>query len=275
MKFVYAQAPLQEAEFVLIGVADESGNKSPRTGSKRGPDAIRKVAYERCVFKRKGTFSFAQASPVSIKQKIHDYGNVEKKKLGKVIEVLKGKIPIVLGGDHSITAEVLKQFPDVTVLYFDAHEDIISSLHGYYGSVLTDSEINLGTCFQIGVREKTIEELKHIKKESLGFISAETCHEKGMDFVWKEIQNKVTGKVYISVDLDVFDPSFAPGVAHPSPGGLDYYDVLFLLKKILKEYYVVGFDIMELTPGYDHDQRTAHLATKLLLEMIENYTKKD
>ncbi len=275
MKFVYAQAPLQEAEFVLIGVADESGNKSPRTGSKRGPDAIRKVAYERCVFKRKGTFSFAQASPVVMKQKIHDYGNVEKKKLGKVIEVLKGKIPLVLGGDHSITAEIIKQFPDVTVLYFDAHEDVIASLQGYYGSVLTDIELNLGRCFQIGVREKAIEELKSIKKESLGIISAEACSEKGLEFVWEEIRKKVKGKVYISVDLDVFDPSFAPGVAHPSPGGLHLSQVSFLLKRILKEYDVVGFDIMELTPGYDHDQRTAHLATKLLLEMIENYTKKD
>lgn len=273
MKFVYAQAPLQEAEFVLIGVADESGNKSPRTGSKRGPDAIRKVAYERSVFKKKGTFSFTQASPAPVTQKIHDYGNVEKKKLGKIIEVLKGKVPIILGGDHTITAEVLKQFPDVTVLYFDAHADIITSLHSYYGSVLTDTEICLGKCIQIGVREKAIPELKFIKKDLLLEISAEAIQEKGISEIWKELSLKLDGKVYISLDLDVFDPSIAPGVAHPCPGGLSYYDVVFLLRKILLKYEVVGFDIMELTPGYDHDQRTAHLATKLLLDMIEHFKK--
>src|SRR3989338_11070105 len=99
MKFVYACAPLQEAEFVLIGVPDESQNTSPRTGSKRGPETIRKIAYERCVFKRKGRFT-SEAVPPKTLQKIHDYGDVEKKKLGKVIEVLKGKVPLILGGDH-------------------------------------------------------------------------------------------------------------------------------------------------------------------------------
>src|SRR3989338_3264764 len=245
MKFVYASAPLQDAEFVLIGVADESGNRSPRTGSKRGPDAIRKIAYERCVFK----------------------------KIGKVIEVLKDKIPIVLGGDHSISAEVIKQFPDSTVLYFCAEPGIISSLQGYY-SVLTDAEIDFGTCILLGVRETEIEELKHIKKKVLESISAQEFYEKDTDEIYEKIQKKVKGKVYISLDLNVFDPAFAPGVSRPVPGGLHYYQVLSLLKKILQECDVVGFGIMELTPGYDHDQRTAQLATKLLLEMISHYTKK-
>ncbi|HIH59122.1 MAG TPA: hypothetical protein HA360_05960 [Nanoarchaeota archaeon] len=273
MKFVYASAPLQDAEFVLIGVADESGNRSPRTGSKRGPDAIRKIAYERCVFKKKGTFSSTPVDSGKFVQKIHDYGNVDKKKLGKVIEVLKDKIPIVLGGDHSISAEVIKQFPDSTVLYFCAEPGIISSLQGYY-SVLTDAEIDFGTCILLGVRETEIEELKHIKKKVLESISAQEFYEKDTDEIYEKIQKKVKGKVYISLDLNVFDPAFAPGVSRPVPGGLHYYQVLSLLKKILQECDVVGFGIMELTPGYDHDQRTAQLATKLLLEMISHYTKK-
>ncbi|MDP3728333.1 MAG: arginase family protein [bacterium] len=274
MKFVYASAPLQDAEFVLIGVPDESGNRSPRTGSKRGPDAIRKVAYERCVFKKKGTFSSTPVDSGKFVQKIHDYGNVDKKKLGKVIEVLKDKIPIVLGGDHSITAEVIKQFPDVTVIYFDAHPGILSSLQGYYGSVLTDTEINFGKCIQIGVREPEIEELKHIKKEVLLSISVEEVYEKGVSAVFKEIKKVVQGKVYLSVDLNVFDPAFAPGVSTPVPGGLHYHQVIPFVKNILSEFDVVGFDIMELSPSYDQDQRTAHLAVKLLLEMIVNYKKK-
>jgi len=274
MKFVYATAALQEADFVLIGVPDESGNRSPRTGSKNGPDAFRKVAYERYAFKRKGTFSFAQVSPGRITQKIHDYGNVEKKKVGKVIEVLKGKIPIILGGDHTITPEVLKHFPEVTVIYFDAHPGIISSMHGYYGSVLTDTEVHLGKCIQIGVREPEIEELTHIKKELLLAITAEEFYDKGSAWVWEEIKKKAKGNVYVSVDLNVFDPAFAPAVSTPVPGGLHFHHVLSLMKIILKELSVVGFDIMELTPRYDQDERTAHLATKLLLAMIMNFQKK-
>jgi len=274
MKFVYGTSPLQDAEFVIIGVPDESGNRSPRTGSKKGPDAIRRVAYERCVFKRKGRFSFAQVSSGSIKQKIHDYGDVDKKKLGKVIEVLKDKIPIVLGGDHSITAEVLKQFKDVTVIYFDAHPDVIASMQHYFGSVLTDAEVDLGKCIEIGVREPEIEELKILKKERLQVITAEDFYEQGLPWVWEQIKKKAKGKVYVSVDLDVFDPAFAPGVSTPVPGGLNFNQVLYLMKRIMKELDVVGFDIMELTPRYDHDDRTAHLATKLLLEMIVNCKKK-
>lgn len=274
MKFVYADAALQEAKFVLIGVADESGNRSPRTGSKRGPDALRKVAYERCIFKKKGTFSSTPVHSPTFTAKIHDYGNVERKKLGKVIEVLKDKIPIVIGGDHSLSAEVIKQFPDVIVIYFDAHPGIISSLHGSYGSVLTDAEINFGKCIQIGVREPDIEELKHIKKEVLLCVSAEEVCTQDREQIWKKIKDTLSGRVYISLDLNVFDPAFAPGVSHPVPGGLSYYQVFPLLKHILSETEVIGFDIMELTPSYDQDQRTAHLAAKLLLEMISSFQKK-
>ncbi|MBI5797339.1 arginase family protein [Candidatus Woesearchaeota archaeon] len=274
MKFVYANEPLQDAQFVLIGVPDESGSHSARSGCKRGPDAIRKVAYERCVFKRKGTFSLAQVGSGRIKQKIHDYGNVEKKKIAKTVEVLKDKIPIVLGGDHSITTEVLKNFKDVTVIYFDAHPDIVSSMHGYYGSVLSDVEIDLGRCIEIGIREPEIEELKNIKKERLEVVYAEELYEKGPEWAWEKIKKKAKGKVYVSIDLDVFDPAFAPGVSTPVPGGMHFNQALFLLKRIMKELHVVGFDIMELNPRFDIDERTAHLAVKLLLEMIVNSKKK-
>ncbi len=275
MKFVYGDAPLQEADYVLVGVADESGSHSSRSGSKKGPDAIRKVAFERCVFKRKGRFSTAQVSSGRIDKKIHDYGDVAKKKLGKVIEVLKkDKIPIIIGGDHSISVEVLKNYPDVTVIYFDAHPDIISSMHGYYGSVLIDSEVDLGKCIEIGVREPEIEELKNIKKNRVKVITAEDFDEKGVAKIWEEIEKKVKGKVYVSVDLDVFDPAFAPGVSAPVPGGLSFNQVLFLMKRIMSELDVVGFDIMELNPRFDIDERTAHLAVKLLLEMLVNHKKK-
>ena len=82
------------------------------------------------------------------------------------------------------------------------------------------------------------------------------------------------GQVYISVDLNVFDPAYAPGVSAPVPGGLHLQQVLPLFKKIVQELDVVGMDIVELTPAYDQDYRTAHLATKLLLEMITHYKKK-
>jgi agmatinase len=275
MKFVYADATLKEADFVLIGVGDETGSHASRAGSRKGPDAIRNVAYERCVFKRKGRFSFAQVSSGKIDKKIHDYGNVEKKKIAKVVEVAaKDKIPIVLGGDHSITIEILKNFKDAVIIYFDAHPDIISSMHGYYGSVLSDIEVDLGNSVEIGVREPEIEELKNIKKNRLEVVYAEDFEEKGLPEIWEIIKKKTKGKkVYVSVDLDVFDPAIAPGVSTPVPGGLRFNQVLYLMKRIMSQLEIVGFDIMELNPRYDKDEMTAHLAVKLLLEMVANYKK--
>jgi agmatinase len=270
MKFVYANAVLQEADFVLIGVADETGNHSPRAGARKGPEAIRKVAQDRCVFKRKGRFSLAQVGKDRITQKIHDYGDVPKKKIAKVIEVIsKDKIPITIGGDHSITAEILKGIKDeVTIIYFDAHPDIVSSMHGYYGSVLSDIEVDLGNSIEIGVREPEIEELKNIKKTRIHVVYAEDFVERSLKDIWQEIRSTVKGKVYVSIDLDVFDPAYAPGVCAPVPGGLNFNQALYLLKRIMSEIDVVGFDIMELNPRYDKDEMTAHLAVKLLLEMV-------
>jgi agmatinase len=274
MKFVYATSPLQEAEFILIGCPDEKGNNSLRTGAKKGPEAFRNVAYDRMVFKRKGRFSFAQVSSGPIDHKIHDYGDVAKNKIAKVVEVLKkDKIPVIIGGDHSVTVEILKSFKDVTVIYFDAHPDIISSMQGYYGSVLSDVEVDLGKTIEIGIREPEIEELKNIKKKNLQVITAYDFEEKGLPWIWEQISNKAKGKVYVSVDLDVFDPAFAPGVSSPVPGGLTFNQVLYLMKKIMFELDVVGMDIMELTPRYDVDQKTSQLAVKLLLEMIANHKK--
>jgi len=268
MKFVYANSDLKRADFVLIGVPDESGSHSSRKGAKKGPNAIRNVAAERCVFKRNGNYSLAQVSSGKIQKKIYDYGNIPKKKISQLIPTLHGKKTIILGGDHSITTEVLSCFPHIAVVYFDAHPDIVSSEKRYYGSVLHDALIDYKKSILIGTRESEVEELGTLKKKNVQVISPQDFYSHDLAWVWKQIAHKTKGKkVYISLDLDVFDPSLAPGVSTPVPGGLDFNQVLFLMKRIMKKRDVVGFDIMELTPKYDQDQKTAHLAVKLLLEM--------
>ncbi len=275
MKFVYENSSLKEAEFVIIGVADHSGSHSQRIGAKKGPDAIRKVAAKRCIFKRNGVISLAQVSSGIIDKRIHDLGNIKKTKLSNTIKSLGKRIPIIIGGDHSITTEALRTFKNISVVYFDAHPDIVSSSHNYYGSVLTDGKEDTHKSVLIGIREPEKEELKNLKKRKLEYITPVDFYEHGLPWVWKHIKQKTRGKkVYISIDLDVFDPAFAPGVSTPVPGGLDFNQVLYLVKRILKQKKVVGFDIMELTPKFDNDQKTAYLATKLILEMIANAPKK-
>ncbi len=275
MKFVYANSDLKGAEFVLIGVPDESGNHSSRKGVKKGPDAIRKVASERCVFKRHGKISLAQVSSGIIDRRIHDLGNVKKEDLAQILKKIDKITPIILGGDHSITAVALNTYGDIAIVYFDAHPDMISSSQGYYGSVLMDAKKDKSNSILLGIREPEIEELENLKQKKVEWITPLAFYERGPKNVWEHIAKITKGrKVYISIDLDVFDPSIAPGVSTPVPGGLDFTQVLYLVKKIMKERKVVCIDIMELTPKYDHDQKTAHLAVKLILEMIANAPKK-
>lgn len=272
-KFVYANSTLRDATFVLVGVPDESGSHSARKGAAQGPAAFRRVAKDRCLFERAGKTTLAQPSSGILTQKIFDYGNVSKKKLSQTLMKLKKKIPIIIGGDHSITAHALQQFPNVAVLYFDSHPDIICSTHGYYGYVLCDVSVDLKHSAAIGIREPEIEELQNIKKQNLLVISPLAIEEKGLLRVWQQIKKRTKGKkIYISIDLDVFDPAFAPGVSTPVPGGLHLNQMLFLMKRVMQELSVVGIDVMELTPAFDIDDRTAHLAVKLVMEMIGNFS---
>ncbi len=274
-RFVYANSTLKDATFVLIGVPDESGSHAARKGAAHGPATFRRVAKERCVFKRAGKRILAQPSSGILTQKIFDYGDVSKKNLPQMLRKLKNKIPVIIGGDHSITAVALEHFPNVAVLYFDSHPDIICSMHGYYGSVLCDIDVDLKHSVVIGMREPEIEELQNIKKQNLLVISPLAIEEKGLLLVWQQIKKRTKGKtIYISIDLDVFDPAFASGVSTPVPGGLHLNQMLFLMKRIMRELPIIGIDVMELTPPFDIDDRTAHLAVKLVLEMIANWRRK-
>jgi agmatinase len=271
-KFAYANSSFNEATFVLVGVPDELGSHSARKGTAQGPAAFRRVAAERCVFERVGKTTLAQPSSGILTQKIFDYGDVSKKDLSQALMKLKKKIPIIIGGDHSITATALHHFPNIAVLYFDSHPDIICSTHGYYGSVLCDVDVDLKHSVAIGIREPEIEELRNIKKQHLLVISPLAIEEKGLLWAWQQIKRCTQGKkIYISIDLDVFDPAFAPGVSTPVPGGLHLNQVLVLMKHIMKELPIIGIDVMELTPAFDIDDRTAHLAVKLVMEMVGYY----
>src|SRR3989344_2041419 len=92
---------------------------------------LMKFVYANSVFKRNGNYSLAQVSSGKIQKKIYDYGNIPKKKVSQLIPTLHGKKIIILGGDHSITTEVLSCFPHIAVVYFDAHPDIVFSEKRY------------------------------------------------------------------------------------------------------------------------------------------------
>jgi agmatinase len=208
-------------------------------------------------------------------KKVLDLGNVRREELYQMIVdlVSVNKIPIIIGGDHSITSLALEAigniFGKISLLYFDAHPDFVSSTRNYYGSVLTDSDasIDFKKSLLIGTRSAEAEELENAMRVGLEIITPMDIIELGILNVTKRFKSKVNDKKYVSIDLDCLDPSFAPAVSVPSAGGLSSMDLIYLVKQAV-ESGVIGMDIVELCPNFDVNDMTANLAARILLESI-------
>ncbi len=263
-----------DAEIVIVGIPDESKSHALRKGTSEAPHKIREISSIRDTYKRGDDISLGL--PLGgITKKVYDYGNIERSQIGDVIDkiVSSSKIPISIGGDHSMTVEIIKsvskKYGQLSLVYFDAHPDFISSINGYYGSVFYDvlPYIDTKTSIQIGIRTPEKEEIDNIKKYNLQVITPFDIIQDGMQKITKKILDTTGKNVYISLDMDAIDPAFAPGVSVPVPLGLTNIDVTFLLKSIAKKG-ICGFDMMEVCPNYDIRDRTSHLASRIISETI-------
>jgi len=266
-----------ESDLVIIGIPDESQSHSLRKGTSEAPHFIREISNIRDSYMRKGTKTLGLPFSGLSQKKVFDYGNIHREKIeevfGKIIS--KSKIPILIGGDHSITAEVIKSIQKKTeplsLVYFDAHPDFVSSTTNYYGSVFHDvlPNIDIKSSVQIGIRTPEQEELDNIKKHNLKIITPFDIVENGVKEIINSILETIGNNVYISFDMDCIDPSFAPGVSVPVPMGLKNVEAVYLLKEIVK-HGIVGMDLMEVCPSYDIKDRTSHLASRIIGEVISN-----
>src|SRR4029078_8140027 len=164
MKLLHSNVnSVAQADVIVIGVPDESRSHAKRKGASKGPDSLRKASNSFEFFKRAGKIIPICPMKGSLEdKKILDLGNTSRKNLYKLIFDLTSakKIPVTIGGDHSITADILHAIYEafngnkLTLLSFDAHPDVVSSNRNYYGSVITDSSnyINFAKSILIGTR---------------------------------------------------------------------------------------------------------------------------
>lgn len=271
-RFISATASFEEGKAVILGCPYD-GSASFRPGARFGPSAIRKASWGI------ETFSpYLQKDLTDIP--IHDMGDLElpfgekKACLGLIRTALrkvlsKKKFPILLGGDHLITLsaaeEILPIHPRLHLLHIDAHTDLREE---YLGETLSHStvmqrvteRIGAGRLFQVGIRSGTEEEFKKAKKMK----SIYSIDRPSLRALVRRLRNR---PVYVSLDLDVIDPSLLPGVGTPEPGGLTFQQFISLLKA-LQPLQVIGFDVVELTPDYDPTQVSSVTASVILREMI-------
>ena len=271
---------IEDADIVVIGVPDESNSHAKRKGTSKAPDAVRVASNESEFFERDG--KLIPTCPMLgtfDRKRIFDVGNISnKQKLRELVTSIasSGKLPIMIGGDHSLSTEAIQAVSNaigkkLSLLYFDAHPDFVSSYRNYYGSILADSSqsLNFRKSMLIGTRAAEPEELENVKKVGMRVINPLEILELGVKSVAQIIRRATSGsKVYISVDLDCIDPAFAPGVSVPSPGGLSSIDLFYLLNKAVSTGNVVAIDIVELAPDYDINDATAMLAARIMSECI-------
>lgn len=281
-KFFLHNSTLEEAEVVLLGVPFEEGTESKRgEGVATAPQKIREVAQKMEVFHWEGRKQRStQAQTGMIRKKVHDLGDIEKDKVEETVKELvnQGKTFFVLGGDHSITTPTfrgLANYDEVALLYFDSHPDYVCSTnYEYHGSTVCDASKSKNFSQKhsafVGIRAPEEEEFLNLKNKDFLVLTPFDIHEKGIKEVASLLQKKVgKKKVYISIDMDVLDPAFVPAVSTPVPGGLSSAELIFLLKKLSK-LNIVGVDIVEINPKYDAQNRTCHLASRIVAEMLQS-----
>jgi len=277
MKICWANTDnFNEADIVIVGIPDESKSHALRKGTSEAPHKIREISSIRDTYKHGNEISLGLPLD-GISKKVYDYGNIERNQIEYSIDkiVSKSKIPIAIGGDHSISTEIIKsvskKYGPLSLVYFDAHPDFVSSVQNYYGSVFQDilQYIDIKTSIMIGVRTPEREEIVNIKKYDLPIITPFDIIREGIQKTEETILNRVGKNTYVSLDMDAIDPAFAPGVSVPVPLGLGSIELALLLKSIVKKG-IRGLDIMEVCPNYDIKDRTSHLASRIISEVISS-----
>lgn len=182
------------------------------------------------------------------------------------------KLFTLFGGEHSVSIGSIRavgeKYDNLTILQLDAHTDLRPEFHGSTSNHAcavfeANQKHNL---VQVGIRSCDIDEMQYVPKGQCFW-----AHEIAQNPNWiDDVLEKVSGNVYITIDLDAFDPAFAPSTGTPEPGGLQWYPTLQLLKRVFEKCNVVAFDIVELMDSA-YAKPTAFLAAKLYYKMLAYY----
>lgn len=183
--------------------------------------------------------------------------------------ITRNKFVTLFGGEHSVSIGSIRAFNEsfhnLTVVQLDAHADLRKDYEGTacnHACAMHEASKNTNL-IQVGIRSMDVTELKWMNKEQTFF-----AHELQLEEYWSDAAiDLMTDDVFITIDLDCFDPSILPSTGTPEPGGLLWYETLDFLKKIFKEKNVVGFDIVELCPKED-EKSSDFLAAKLYYKML-------
>ncbi|MEJ5327157.1 MAG: agmatinase [Candidatus Bathyarchaeia archaeon] len=273
------QKPFEKARYVVFGVPFDV-TSTYRTGARFGPTAIRQASLNI------ETYSFRTGVDVE-DLPLHDVGDLHvSTSPEKTVDTLRlvvddilaaGKIPIAIGGEHTITLGIMKGFggkaKETAVVSFDAHLDLRREFMGLTLSHTTfmqliNEEAKPAKIVEVGTRAVCRDELDYAEKAGIKFYTSHQVRKEGAAQIISHLKDTLSPykRIYLTVDMDVLDPAFAPAVQNPEPEGLETHTLLDILCALCDKR-VVGFDVVEIAPVYDQGI-SAVAAARVIFEIL-------
>jgi agmatinase len=272
----YGDLPKEYTSFdnskVVILPVPYDGSSTWLKGADKGPAALLEASANMEVYdietdSEVHKIGIHTADPIEIDGSPEDMVDAVYKEMTHLLK--KKKFPIIIGGEHSVSIGAFKavaeQFNDITILQFDAHADMRDSYEGSkcnHACVMARAR-EVAPILQLGIRSMSVEEREDVQPDRV-FYAFDMLHNKTWYY---DLLNKLTRNVYITIDLDVFDPSIMPSTGTPEPGGMTWYEVLEVLKKVSEMTNIVGFDVVELKPEKEN-KSPDFLASKLIYTLL-------
>lgn len=274
--FMASSSDIECCTKLIIGVPMDT-TTSFRPGTRLAPYRVREVSEgieEYSIYQDRSLeeIEFGDAGDI-----ILPFGNVtgSLERINQIASILvdQGKQLYSIGGEHLVSLPLIKayhkHYPELVVIQMDAHADL---REGYLGDALSHASVmrhvveELGDkrLFQLGIRSGTRDELLYAREKTHLYL------DRFLDAL-EEVKKLVDARpVYLSLDIDVLDPAFAPGTGTPEAGGVSSRDLLFALRELAK-LHIVGFDMVEISPPYEQGDNTSILGAKIMREALLAY----
>lgn len=282
------QISMGNADIIVFGIPFDGG-VSFRAGAKDGPRELREITYS--------IYPITERWESFPDLKVLDLGDTEEKDREKMFKkaekiayqaIKAKKFLTMIGGDHSTTIHVLRGIDralkePLGVIHLDAHFDLCDEIDGNYLShgsterrTLELKNISdIGSIFFVGVRSVEALELSFIRDKKINILKAMDIRRQGVSKSLERIRGKMKKfpRIYLTIDIDVLDPAYAPGTGTPQFGGRDSRELLDLLYGIF-ELPIIGFDVVEVAPGLDDSKIAIFAARKIITECWGHFYRK-
>lgn len=261
----------QESRIIIVPVPYD-GTSTWMKGADKGPDAILEASvnlefYDVETSTEAHLVGINTIAPVLEKESPNQLVKAVYETLLSLLS--EKKFPVIIGGNHTVSIGAIRAFSEyfdnLTVLQLDAHSDLRQVYEGSeFNHACTMARAReFSPIVQVGVRSMSAEELPFAEKDRI-FYSHELYYDKSL---YKKAIEKLTENVYITIDLDVFDPSIMPSTGTPEPGGPAYFELLHFMRDVIKKRNVVGFDVVELCPSATN-KSPDFIAAKIIYQLL-------